>query len=129
KFQLEDYRMLEGTFDRIVSVGMFEHVGINHYAGFFAKIGELLADDGVAVIHSIGRSDGPGASNPFFQRYIFPGSYAPALSEVLSRVERSGLIATDIEILRLHYAKTLRLWRERFVKNWQKAADLKGERF
>lgn len=128
-FQLEDYRRLKGSFDRIVSVGMFEHVGINHYAVFFAKIRELLADDGVAVIHSIGRSDGPGASNPFFQRYIFPGSYAPALSEVLSRVERTGLIVTDIEILRLHYARTLRLWRERFVKNWQQAADLKGERF
>lgn len=129
KFQLEDYRMLKGTFDRIVSVGMFEHVGINHYAEFFSRIGELLVDDGVAVIHSIGRSDGPGASNPFFRRYIFPGSYAPALGEVLSRVERSGLIVADIEILRLHYAKTLRLWRERFVSNWQKASDLKGERF
>lgn len=128
-FQLQDYRKLEGTFDRIVSVGMFEHVGINHYADFFAKIRDLLSDDGVAVIHSIGRSDGPGASNPFFQRYIFPGGYAPALSEVLTRVERSGLIVTDIEILRLHYARTLRSWRERFVRNWQHAVDLKGERF
>lgn len=128
-FRLEDYRKLDGSFDRIVSVGMFEHVGINHYADFFAKIRDLLTDDGVAVLHSIGRSDGPGASNPFFQRYIFPGSYAPALSEVLARVERSGLIVTDIEILRLHYAKTLRLWRERFVSNWTRAAELKGERF
>lgn len=128
-FQLEDYRKLEGSFDRIVSVGMFEHVGINHYASFFAKIRDLLTDDGVAVIHSIGRSDGPGASNPFFQRYIFPGSYAPALSEVLSRVEQSRLIVTDIEILRLHYARTLRSWRERFARNWQRAAELKGERF
>jgi len=128
-FRLQDYRKLEGAFDRIVSVGMFEHVGINHYGAFFAKIRDLLTDDGVAVIHSIGRSDGPGASNPFLQRYIFPGGYAPALSEVLARVERSGLIVTDIEILRMHYAKTLRLWRERFVRNWQQATELKGEQF
>lgn len=129
QFELQDYRKLTGTFDRIVSVGMFEHVGINRYSAYFAKIKELLDDSGVAVIHSIGRLEGPGVANPFFRRYIFPGGYIPALSEVLPHVERSGLIVSDIEIWRLHYARTLRLWRERFVRNWQRAADLKGERF
>lgn len=128
-FELEDYRRLRGTFDRIVSVGMFEHVGINRYGEYFNKIEELLAADGVAVIHSIGRFDGPSISNPFIRRYIFPGGYIPALSEVLPWVERSGLLVSDIEIWRLHYAETLRLWRERFMRNWQRAAELKGERF
>lgn len=128
-FQLEDYRKLSGSFDRIVSVGMFEHVGVNHYGDYFAKIAELLSDDGVAVIHSIGRFDGPGIANPFIRRYIFPGGYIPALSEVLPSVERAGLFVSDVEVWRLHYARTLRKWRERFVRNWQKASDLKGEKF
>ncbi|CFX01849.1 Cyclopropane-fatty-acyl-phospholipid synthase [Candidatus Filomicrobium marinum] len=128
-FQLEDYRKLAGAFDRIVSVGMFEHVGVNHYSDYFAKIAELLSEDGVAVVHSIGRFDGPGIANPFIRRYIFPGGYIPALSEVLPSVERAGLFVSDVEVWRLHYAKTLRNWRERFVRNWQKAVDLKGEKF
>ena len=102
-----DYRELEGQFDRIVSVGMFEHVGIAHYRRFFDKCGELLTKDGVALLHSIGRSDGPASTNPFIDKYIFPGGYIPALSEVLPAVERNGLLVTDIEILRLHYALDL----------------------
>ena len=128
-FQIKDYRNLKGSYDRVISVGMFEHVGVNHYSDYFAKIGELLSEDGVAVIHSIGRFDGPGIANPFIQRYIFPGGYIPALSEVLPSVEQAGLFVSDVEIWRLHYAKTLRIWRERFVRNWQRAADLKGEKF
>lgn len=129
QFDLQDYRKLTGSFDRIISVGMFEHVGVNHYSDYFAKIEQLLEEDGVAVIHSIGRFDGPAVANPFFRRYIFPGGYIPALSEVLPHVERSGLLVSDIEIWRLHYAQTLRIWRERFVRNWERAAELKGERF
>ncbi len=128
-FRLQDYRHLSGTFDAIVSVGMFEHVGINHYRTFFRKLKELLTPNGVAVLHSIGRSDGPYVTNPFIARHIFPGGYIPALSEVLPVVERSGLIVTDIEILRLHYAETIRAWRTRFEANRAQAAALKGEEF
>ena len=129
RFELVDYRQLAGTFDRVVSVGMFEHVGVNHYDTYFARIAELLADNGVAVIHSIGRSDEPGVTNQFIARYIFPGGYIPALSEVLPAIERSGLILTDVEILRLHYAKTLRAWRERFMARRDEAVAIKGEAF
>ena len=128
-FRLCDYRHLQGSYDRIVSVGMFEHVGIGHYKNFFSKINDLLADDGVAVLHSIGRLDGPGATNPFIAKYIFPGGYIPALSEVIPAIERSGLLMTDIEILRLHYADTLRHWRTRFLANRDRAAMLLGDRF
>ncbi len=128
-FDLRDYRAVDGRFDRIVSVGMFEHVGVNHYGTFFRKVRETLTDDGVALIHFIGRSDRPAVTNPFIAKYIFPGGYIPALSEVMPAIERSGLIATDIEILRLHYAETLRHWRERFRAHWDEAAHLKGERF
>jgi cyclopropane-fatty-acyl-phospholipid synthase len=128
-FELCDYRNLDGKFDRIVSVGMFEHVGAAHYRSFFKKVNRLLADDGVAVIHSIGRFDGPAATNPFIAKYIFPGGYLPALSEVLPAIEREGLLATDLEVLRLHYAMTLRLWRQRFRASWHKAAERFGERF
>jgi cyclopropane-fatty-acyl-phospholipid synthase len=128
-FELCDYRNLEGKFDRIVSVGMFEHVGTAHYRSFFQQVNRLLADDGVAVIHSIGRFDGPAATNPFIAKYIFPGGYIPALSEVMSAIERSGLITTDVEILRLHYAETLKAWRERFLANWETAARIRDERF
>jgi len=114
-FELEDYRDVQGPFDRIVSVGMFEHVGINHYEAFFRKCRDLLADDGVILLHSIGRSEGPGITNPWVAKYIFPGGYIPALSEVLPYVERAGLLVTDIEILRMHYAETLKSWRERFL--------------
>jgi cyclopropane-fatty-acyl-phospholipid synthase len=129
RFALDDYRDVGGAFDRIVSVGMFEHVGINHYGTFFRKVRDALKDDGVALLHSIGRSDGPGYTNPFMAKYIFPGGYYPALSEVLPFIERSGLIVTDIEILRLHYAETLKAWRERFLAQRAKAAALKGETF
>jgi cyclopropane-fatty-acyl-phospholipid synthase len=129
RFSLTDYRQLEGRFDRIVSVGMFEHVGINHYGRFFSRVRDLLAEDGVALIHYIGRSDLPAATNAFIARYIFPGGYIPALSEVLPAIERSGLIVTDIEVLRLHYAMTLRHWRERFLARWDEAKALQGERF
>jgi cyclopropane-fatty-acyl-phospholipid synthase len=129
RFEFQDYRKVEGSFERIVSVGMFEHVGVNHYATFFRKVRDLLTDDGVALIHTIGRSEPPTASNPFMAKYIFPGGYIPALSETAAAVERSGLIITDIEILRLHYADTLRAWRERFLANWDKAAAILDETF
>jgi cyclopropane-fatty-acyl-phospholipid synthase len=115
RFLLQDYRDVRAPFDRIVSVGMFEHVGVNHYETFFEKCAQLLADDGVMVLHSIGRSEGPGITNPWISKYIFPGGYIPALSEVLPVIERAGLLVTDIEILRLHYAETLKAWRERFL--------------
>jgi cyclopropane-fatty-acyl-phospholipid synthase len=129
KFELCDYRDLEGKFDRIVSVGMFEHVGVTHYRAFFKKIGQLLTDDGVAMLHSIGRFDGPASTNPFVSKYIFPGGYSPALSEVFPPIEREGLIVTDLEILRLHYASTLRHWRQRFRASWHIAAERFSERF
>jgi cyclopropane-fatty-acyl-phospholipid synthase len=129
RFELCDYRALDGKFDRIVSVGMFEHVGVRHYPEFFAAVRDLLSEDGVAVLHSIGRADGPGATNPWLRKYIFPGGYSPALSEVLPVVERLGLWVTDIEILRLHYAETLRLWRRRFLANRARIAELYDERF
>ncbi len=128
-FQLCDYREIAGRFDRIVSVGMFEHVGVNHFATFFRKCHDLLADDGVLLLHSIGRSDRPGFTNPWIAKYVFPGGYIPSLSEVLSAVERSGLVVTDVEILRLHYAETLRHWRERFLARRDEAVDLYDERF
>ncbi len=129
KFHLRDYREQTGKFDRIVSVGMFEHVGVRHYPEFFAKVRDLLADDGVALLHSIGRSDGPGVTNPWIRKYIFPGGYAPALSEVLPIVERAGLWVTDIEILRLHYADTLREWRRRFNRARDQIRKIYDERF
>ena len=129
RFRLEDYRKTDGKFDRIVSVGMFEHVGVTQYREYFKDIAKLLTDDGVALIHAIGRSDGPGVTNPWVAKYIFPGGYTPALSEVLPTVEQSGLMVTDIEILRLHYAMTLVEWRKRFVANWERAARLYDERF
>ena len=129
KFELRDYREMEGQFDRIVSVGMFEHVGAVHYNRFFEQIGGLLAPNGVALIHSIGRFDGPASTNPFIDKYIFPGGYIPALSEVLPAVERASLLVTDVEILRLHYAMTLRHWRQRFRAAWHTAVERYGERF
>ena len=129
QFHLRDYREQTGRFDRIVSVGMFEHVGVNHYPRFFAKIRELLTEDGVALLHSIGRMDGPGATNEWIRKYIFPGGYSPALSEVLPTVERQKLWVTDVELLRLHYAETVRCWRERFAANRAEIAKLYDERF
>ena len=129
RFLLQDYRGLSGPFDRIVSVGMFEHVGVAHYDEFFAKIRDLLTDEGVAVVHSIGRFDGPSYTSPWIRKHIFPGGYIPALSEVLPAVERQGLKVCDVEILRLHYAATLREWRRRFLSRSQDAANLYDERF
>jgi cyclopropane-fatty-acyl-phospholipid synthase len=129
RFHLRDYRLQPGPFDRIVSVGMFEHVGAAHYREFFRKAKELLTEDGVMLLHSIGRMEPPGSTNPWLRKYIFPGGYTPALSEVLSAVEDAGLWVTDIEILRLHYASTLREWRRRFQENRSKIEALYDERF
>jgi cyclopropane-fatty-acyl-phospholipid synthase len=128
-FELRDYRALDRQFDRIVSVGMFEHVGIARYAEFFEKAAAMLKPDGVMLLHTIGRSGPPGTTNPWIAKYIFPGGYIPALSEVLPAIERAGLIVTDIEILRLHYAETLKAWRARFRSRWEEAAHLYDERF
>jgi cyclopropane-fatty-acyl-phospholipid synthase len=128
-FHLRDYRLEQGTYDRIVSVGMFEHVGTPHYPAFFGKVRELLAPDGVALLHSIGRADTPGSTNPWVRKYIFPGGYCPARSEVLPVIERKALVVTDVEILRLHYAATLREWRRRFTENRDKVKEIYDERF
>jgi cyclopropane-fatty-acyl-phospholipid synthase len=129
EFRLEDYRDVAGRFDRIVSVGMFEHVGVTHYDKFFRKLRDLLADDGVAILHSIGRSGPPTSTAAFITKYIFPGGYIPALSEVLPAIQRSGLVATDVEILRLHYAETLKAWRARFLARREEVLRLYDERF
>ncbi len=129
EFCLRDYREESGHYDRVVSVGMFEHVGVNHYNAFFNQLKSLLAPDGIALLHSIGRMDGPGSTHPWIRKYIFPGGYIPALSEVLPAVERSKLWVTDIEILRLHYAETLRSWRRRFEGNRDRLRRIYDERF
>lgn len=129
RFRLQDYRELPEKFDRIVSVGMFEHVGKKNYPEYFAKVKDLLTDDGVAVIHSIGRLDSPSAINPFIRKYIFPGADVPSLSEVMPQIERAGLVCTDIEILRIHYAETLRHWREVFEARRNDVAAIYDERF
>ncbi|GGF87190.1 replicative DNA helicase [Azorhizobium oxalatiphilum] len=128
-FRLQDYRDIPERFERIVSVGMFEHVGIAHYGTFFRKAHDLLTDDGVMVLHSIGRQEPPGITNPWIAKYIFPGGYIPALSEVLPQIEKAGLIVTDVEVLRLHYAETLKAWRERFMAHLEEARRLTDERF
>ncbi|HUH48723.1 MAG TPA: cyclopropane-fatty-acyl-phospholipid synthase family protein, partial [Mycoplana sp.] len=129
RFLLEDYRNAPDTYDRIVSVGMFEHVGRPNYLTFFRKAASLLKPDGVMLLHTIGRTDAPTSNNPFIEKYIFPGGYIPALSEVMRAVEKSGLRVTDIEILRLHYAETLRHWRQRFMARRDEAKALYDERF
>ncbi|MDP6707739.1 MAG: cyclopropane-fatty-acyl-phospholipid synthase family protein [Alphaproteobacteria bacterium] len=129
RFGLQDYRQVEGRFDRIVSVGMFEHVGVSHYDTYFRTLRNLLAEDGVALLHTIGRAEGPNSTNPWIARYIFPGGYSPALSEVTRAIERAGLYITDIEVLRLHYAETLRAWRRRFRQNRDQIRELYDERF
>ena len=128
-FELQDYRALEGTFDRIVSVGMFEHVGPRYYQTFFDKCQKLLAPDGVMLLHTIGHLDGPWDPNPWLDKYIFPGGHLPALSQMVSAIERSGLIVTDVECLRLHYAKTLAEWRRRFMARRDEVLALYDERF
>jgi cyclopropane-fatty-acyl-phospholipid synthase len=129
RFSLTDYRDVRGPFDRVVSVGMFEHVGVPNYGAFFERVAALLTDDGVAVIHSIGRMDPPNVTDPFIRKYIFPGSYIPALSQVTAAIERAGLWITDIEVLRLHYAETLRHWRQRFAAERAAIAMIYDERF
>jgi len=129
KFLLQDYRDIEGPFDRIVSVGMFEHVGVDFYDSFFKRCAELLTDDGIMMLHSIGRSTGPDVTSPWITKYIFPGGYAPAMSEVFPSIERAGLLVCDTEILRLHYAETLKAWRERFTARREEAVQLYDERF
>ncbi len=128
-FELRDYRDLTERFDRIVSVGMFEHVGVSHYKTYFDKCAQLLKPDGVMLLHTIGRVGPPTTTNAFIRKHIFPGGYIPALSEVMPHIERSGLMATDVEILRLHYAETLKAWRERFMAKREQVKAIYDERF
>ncbi|MBN9024443.1 MAG: class I SAM-dependent methyltransferase [Rhizobiales bacterium] len=129
RFKLQDYRALKTQFDRIISVGMFEHVGVGHFQEYFDKARELLTEDGVMVLHAIGRFDLPGETNSWIQKYIFPGGYIPALSEVFPAIEKAGLKVTDVEILRRHYAETLKAWRERFLARRAEAVALYDEAF
>ncbi len=129
EFVQKDYREVTGEYDRVVSVGMMEHVGIGHFDEYFGKVREFLKPDGYAFIHSIGRMTQPGTTGPFFRKYIFPGGYVPALSETFAATERQGLWAADMEVLRLHYYYTLRDWRTRFTANREKAKELYDERF
>lgn len=128
-FELRDYRDVTEKFDRIVSVGMFEHVGVHHYDEFFQKINTLMPDDGVMVLHSIGHMSPPGMASPWLRKYIFPGAYSPALSEVFEVVEQNSLWVTDLEFLRVHYATTLAHWNQRFQANRDKVIELYDERF
>ena len=128
-FKLLDYRDVDGRFDRIVSVGMFEHVGVGFYDVFFGKWAKLLAAEGIALLHTIGRASRPGITNPWIAKYIFPGGYIPALSEVLPAIERAGLMVTDVEVLQLHYAETLKAWRERFLAHRNEVVRLYDQRF
>ncbi len=129
EYKLEDYRKVEETYDRIVSVGMFEHVGTPHYQEFFNKVYELLNEKGIALIHTIGRIDQPTTNDPWIEKYIFPGGYIPALSEVMQRVEKSGLTTTDIQVLKFHYAETLKRWRYNFYDNLDKVKEFYDEKF
>ena len=129
EYALQDYRNVEESYDRIVSVGMFEHVGTPHYQEFFDKLYQLLNETGVALIHTIGRIDQPTTNDPWIEKYIFPGGYIPALSEVMQRVEKSGLITTDIQVLKFHYAETLKRWRYNFYDNIDKVKEFYDEKF
>ena len=129
KFELQDYRHTSGPYDRIVSVGMFEHVGVPNYATYFSKIAELLDPNGIALVHTIGRSASPISHSPWVHKYIFPGGYVPSLSEIAKPLEKSGLWQNDIEIWRLHYAKTLRVWLERFEANVETIRYMHDDRF
>jgi cyclopropane-fatty-acyl-phospholipid synthase len=128
RFELLDYRAWDRPVDRVLSVAMFEAVGLAHFRGFFEVVRRSLREDGVALVHSIGRSEGPGATNPWLAKYIVPGGYSPALSEVIPAVEKSGLLITDIEILRLHYARTIWHWRQRFARNRDAIASMHDEK-
>jgi cyclopropane-fatty-acyl-phospholipid synthase len=129
RFLLTDYRQVDESFDRIVSIGMFEHVGVGHFDEFFAKARRLLKPEGVFVLHSIGQFEGPSHTNPWIQKYIFPGGYIPSLSEVFPALERQGFVVCDVEILRLHYADTLKAWRQRFLQRREDAVSIYDERF
>jgi cyclopropane-fatty-acyl-phospholipid synthase len=129
RFLLQDYRTLQGPFDRIVSVGMFEHVGVGRFPEYFSHVKRLLTPDGTMLLHSIGRIGPPGFTSKWIQKYIFPGGYIPSVSEVMPVIEKSGLITTDIELLRLHYAKTLRAWREKFMAHREQVLTFFDERF
>ncbi|MCG5540196.1 MULTISPECIES: SAM-dependent methyltransferase [unclassified Halorhodospira] len=129
EIRLQDYRDVTGPFERIVSVGMFEHVGVPFYDTYFDTVRRLLTDDGVALVHTIGRFNPPGFTSPWIRRYIFPGGYIPATSEVMSSVERVGIRTTDIEVLRLHYAYTLAHWQARFQRIRDRVATAKSESF
>ena len=129
EYKLQDYRNVNETYDRIVSVGMFEHVGTKHYQDFFNKVYDLLNDTGVALIHTIGRLSEPTTNDPWIEKYIFPGGYIPALSETVSKIEKSGLSMTDIQILKFHYAETLKRWRYNFYDNIDKVKEIYDEKF
>ena len=129
QIRLQDYRDVTEKFDRIVSIGMFEHVGVSHYLEYFKAIKSLLVDDGCALVHSIGRKGGPGTTGAWIRKYIFPGGYSPALSETFAEIEKSGLWVTDCEILRLHYAETLLEWDKRFQANRERITQMFDERF
>ncbi len=129
EYRLQDYRNVNETYDRIVSVGMFEHVGTAHYQEFFNKVHDLLNDTGVALIHTIGRLTEPTNNDPWIEKYIFPGGYIPALSETMSRVEKSKLSLTDVQVLKFHYAETLKRWRYNFYDNIDKVKELYDEKF
>ena len=129
EYKLQDYRKVNETYDRIVSVGMFEHVGTNYYQDFFNKVYDLLNDTGVALIHTIGRLSEPTTNDPWIEKYIFPGGYIPALSEMVSKIEKSGLSMTDIQILKFHYAETLKRWRYNFYENIDKVREIYDEKF
>jgi len=129
QFQLQDYRSLDGQFDRIVSVGMFEHVGLSFYDTYFENCFRLLKPDGVMLLHTIGCTGVPTQANPWLDRYIFPGGYLPTLSEMMPAIERAGLVLNDVEVWRLHYAQTLRIWRERFMERRNEAEKLYDDRF
>lgn len=128
-YRLQDYRLVPEQYDRVVSVGMFEHVGRKQYQTFFNKVYDVLNDDGIALIHTIGRADGPGETDPWTKKYIFPGGYAPALSEIAPVIEKSGLYITDMEVLRLHYAMTLAKWRKRVNMNREKITRIYDKKF
>ncbi|MCS5601480.1 MAG: cyclopropane-fatty-acyl-phospholipid synthase family protein, partial [Paracoccus sp.] len=129
RFQLMDYREVEGRFDRVVSVGMFEHVGSPHYRAYFRTVHDKLLPDGIALIHTIGRTLPPGANSPWIEKYIFPGGYIPALSEMMAAAEKADLMSQDIEVWRMHYALTLRHWHDRFMSNIDRVRDLYDDRF
>ena len=129
RFKLLDYRELEEKFDRIVSVGMFEHVGRKFYNKYFNKVSDLLKDDGVALIHTIGSSNPPRDPHPWITKYIFPGGYTPSFSQIAKPIEKSGLVISDIEVLRMHYSHTLRHWKERFLGNREQVLELFDKKF